>query len=149
MHIKLVSPQAAWLSIFFVGKSVMLHLLEGPELRTRYWEDRKEKKAQRRDLNPRLFYYEACALLLCYNRCPAKCKVVSTASMIVFTDVLNGLNLAFILPTWFLAQAGYLGIWTRVNEATRKLFCTLSTSRLVFTLKGWPRRGSSVSRASF
>ena len=33
---KLALPQAAWLSIFFVGKSVVLHLLEGPELRTHY-----------------------------------------------------------------------------------------------------------------
>ena len=46
MLIKLTSPQAGWLSIFFEGKSVVLHLLEGPELRTRYWEDRKEKKVQ-------------------------------------------------------------------------------------------------------
>ena len=39
-------PKAAQLSIFFVGKLVVLHLLEGPELRTHYWEDREEKKAQ-------------------------------------------------------------------------------------------------------
>ena len=36
MHIKLASPQAARLSIFFVGKSVVLHLHEGPELRMHY-----------------------------------------------------------------------------------------------------------------
>ena len=36
LHIKLAWPQAAWLSIFFVGKSVVLHLLEGPELRMLY-----------------------------------------------------------------------------------------------------------------
>ena len=36
MRIKLASPRAARLSIFFVLKSVVLHLLEGPELRTNY-----------------------------------------------------------------------------------------------------------------
>ena len=36
MLIKLTSPQAGWLSIFFGRKTIMLHLLEGPELRTRY-----------------------------------------------------------------------------------------------------------------
>ena len=30
---------------FFVGKSVVLLLLEGPELRAHYWEDWEEKKA--------------------------------------------------------------------------------------------------------
>ena len=35
MRIKLALPQAAWLSIFFIGKSVVLHG-EGPELRTHY-----------------------------------------------------------------------------------------------------------------
>ena len=44
-HIKLASPQAAWLSIFFVRKPVMLHLFEGPELRTHYRDDREEKKS--------------------------------------------------------------------------------------------------------
>ena len=43
-HIKLALPQAAWLSLFFVGKSVVL-LFEGPELRTQYLKDRKERKA--------------------------------------------------------------------------------------------------------
>ena len=32
MRIKLASPQAVWLNIF-LGKSVVLHLYEGPELR--------------------------------------------------------------------------------------------------------------------
>ena len=32
--------------IFFVGKSVVLHLLERPDLRTHHWEDCVEKKAQ-------------------------------------------------------------------------------------------------------
>ena len=36
MHIKLALTQAAWLSIFFVGKSVVFHLLDGPELRTHF-----------------------------------------------------------------------------------------------------------------
>ena len=44
MHIMFASPQAACLRIFFVGKSVVLHLFEGPELRTHYREDREEKK---------------------------------------------------------------------------------------------------------
>ena len=43
--IRLASPQAAWLSIFFVGNSVVLHLFEGPELRMHYREDREEKKS--------------------------------------------------------------------------------------------------------
>ena len=43
--LKLTLPQASWLSIFFVGISVVLHLLEGLELRMHYWEDREEKKA--------------------------------------------------------------------------------------------------------
>ena len=34
MRIKLASPEAAQRSIFFVGKSVVLKLLEGPDLRT-------------------------------------------------------------------------------------------------------------------
>ena len=34
-YIKLASPEAAWLSIF-IGKSVVLHLHEGPELRMHY-----------------------------------------------------------------------------------------------------------------
>ena len=42
-HIKLDLPQAAWLSIFFVGKSVVFHLSEGPELRTHHPEDREKK----------------------------------------------------------------------------------------------------------
>ena len=47
MHIKLASPRAAQLSsIFKIGKSVKLHILEGLELRMHYWEDREEKKAQ-------------------------------------------------------------------------------------------------------
>ena len=57
---------------FFVGKAVVLHLLERPELRTHYWEDREEflkKPSTRLDLNPRPLCYEACALPLCYNRC--------------------------------------------------------------------------------
>ena len=29
--IKLASPQAAWLRIIFIGKSVVLHLREGPD----------------------------------------------------------------------------------------------------------------------
>ena len=41
MLIKLTSPQAGWLSIFFEGKSVVLHLLEGPELRMRYFVMRR------------------------------------------------------------------------------------------------------------
>ena len=41
-----VSTQAAWLSIFFVGKSAVLHLFEGRQLRTHYGEGREEKKAQ-------------------------------------------------------------------------------------------------------
>ena len=40
MHIKLASPQAAWVSIFFVGKSVVLRCW-----RTHYWEDREDKKS--------------------------------------------------------------------------------------------------------
>ena len=31
---------------FFVGKSVVFYLLEGPEWRLHYWEDREEEKAQ-------------------------------------------------------------------------------------------------------
>ena len=33
---KLALPQAGWLSIFFIGKSVVLHLCEGPESRSQY-----------------------------------------------------------------------------------------------------------------
>ena len=47
MLFKLALPQAAQLGLFFkIGKSVV-HLFEGPELRTHYWEDREENaKAQ-------------------------------------------------------------------------------------------------------
>ena len=42
-----VSPQAARLSKLFLSeKSAVLHLLEGPELKTRNWVAREEKKAQ-------------------------------------------------------------------------------------------------------
>ena len=44
--IKIASPQAARIRIFFIGKPVVWHLLEGSELRTHFWEDGKEKKAQ-------------------------------------------------------------------------------------------------------
>ena len=44
--IKLALPQAAQLSLVLIGKSVVLHLLEEPELMTHYWEDGEEKKAQ-------------------------------------------------------------------------------------------------------
>ena len=71
-QIKLSSPQAAWLSIIFVGKAIVLHLLDGPELRTHYWENRKERKkpSTQWDLNPCPLCYEACAQPLCYNHCP-------------------------------------------------------------------------------
>ena len=49
----------------------MLHLLEGPELRIDYWEDREEKKTSTwQDSNPQPVGYEACTLPLCYNRSP-------------------------------------------------------------------------------
>ena len=41
----IASPQAARLSIFFVGKSVLLYLLEEPELRMHYEEDREEERS--------------------------------------------------------------------------------------------------------
>ena len=41
VHIKLALSQAAWLRFFFEGKSVVLHLLEGPELRMRYFVMRR------------------------------------------------------------------------------------------------------------
>ena len=54
----------------FVGKSVVLNLFEGPDLRKHYWEKREEKKPHSwRDSNPRPLCYEACALPLCYNHC--------------------------------------------------------------------------------
>ena len=45
MHIKLALPEAVWLSIFFMAKSALLQLHEGPELRTHYRKDRAEIKA--------------------------------------------------------------------------------------------------------
>ena len=36
LRIKLALPQTARLSIFLIGKSVALHLREGPEIRTHY-----------------------------------------------------------------------------------------------------------------
>ena len=46
-NIKLNLSQAARLSIyFFIGKSVVLQLHEGPELRMDYWWDREEEKTQ-------------------------------------------------------------------------------------------------------
>ena len=55
LPIKLALPQAAWLSIFFVGKSVVLPVLEGPKLRTHFWEGREEKKAQHLGFEPTTF----------------------------------------------------------------------------------------------
>ena len=47
MLIKLALPQTAWLSIYFyIGKSVVLHLREGPELRMHFDWMEKRKKAQ-------------------------------------------------------------------------------------------------------
>ena len=43
VNIKLASPQATKLSLFFIEKYLVLHLLEGPELRVHH---RAEKKAQ-------------------------------------------------------------------------------------------------------
>ena len=63
MHIKIALPQVAWLRIFFKGKSVVLHLHEGPELRMLYWYDREEKKPAQPPLSRHV-------LLLCYNCCP-------------------------------------------------------------------------------
>ena len=55
----------------FIGKSVVLHLLEGPELRMHNWVDIEEKKPSTRwDSNSQSLCYEACTLPLCYNRCP-------------------------------------------------------------------------------
>ena len=42
LHLKLHS--LAYCYIFFIGKSVVLHPFEGPELRSYSWEDREEKK---------------------------------------------------------------------------------------------------------
>ena len=63
--------------VFFVRKSVVLHLLEGPELRTHHSEEREEKKpSTQQDLNPQPLCYKACALPLCYNRCPKRLVLV-------------------------------------------------------------------------
>ena len=43
VNIKRASPQATQLSLFFYGKILVLHLLQGPELRVHH---REEKKAQ-------------------------------------------------------------------------------------------------------
>ena len=71
--IKLASPQAARLSmyIFLIGKSVALHLHEGPDLRNTNdrIEKRRKKSSIQPDLNPRPLCHEACPLLLCCNRC--------------------------------------------------------------------------------
>ena len=71
--IRLASPPAAQLSIF-IRKSVVLHLHEGPDLgriANRIEEIRIKPSSTWRDLNPRLLCHEACALPLCYNRCPS------------------------------------------------------------------------------
>ena len=53
-----------------------VHFLEGPEIRMHYLEDREEKKSPAPSglLNSRPHCYEACALPLCYNRCPPRLK---------------------------------------------------------------------------
>ena len=61
-----------WVKHIFIGKSAVLHLLEGPELRTHYWWDREDNKkpSTQQDSNQRPLCYEACTLPLCYNHCP-------------------------------------------------------------------------------
>ena len=86
MHVKLASPQAAQPRLFFfLGKSVVLHLHEGPELRMHFWEDREgEKPSNRQDLKPQPLCYAACTLPLCCNSWPPSrlelfCKVLGTS----------------------------------------------------------------------
>ena len=84
MHIKLALPQGAWLSVFFIGKSEVLHLHQGPELRMYYWYDREAKKKAQHPagFEPMIswvFALLACALPQCHNCCPTysqPCKAV-------------------------------------------------------------------------
>ena len=81
------------------GKSVMLPLHEGPEMRMHNWWDREEKKSTWQDLNPWPLCHEACALLLCYN-CYPKHHLWSLSLMSVLQSLeLNG-NSFFLHQSW-------------------------------------------------
>ena len=67
-RIKLSLPQAARLHLFLIGKSVVLHLHEGPYQRNT--TDGIEKKPSTwQNSNPRRLSPKAQALPLCYNCC--------------------------------------------------------------------------------
>ena len=60
----------------FIGKSVVLHLCEGPELRRHYWQDRKEKKKAK---HPAEFEPTTSRVLLC-RRALYRCATTAAQS---------------------------------------------------------------------
>ena len=67
------------LKLSIVGKSELLHLLEGPEFSTHNWEDREEKKAQHPvGFKPTTSLLQGVCLMLCYNQCPRFCLRLKT-----------------------------------------------------------------------
>ena len=113
LHFKLALPQAAWLSMNFTGKSEVLHLYEGPDLRTHYWLDREEKKKAQhlegfKPTNSRVLLRRR--VLYRWATTPARVKVswgVSMCSDLICWEARPSLN--SVLSCWKLKNKMIVG----------------------------------------
>ena len=105
-HIKLASHQASTAKVISIGKSVVLHLLEGPELKKHYWDNREEEKASTgQHSNPHPLCYEAWALPLCYNRCPWKWRTWNCLGWVPSFELGTWKSISSDLTLWAVSRA--------------------------------------------
>ena len=95
------------LKLLFSGKSVVLHLpgdlIKDTLLieRDTKKKDKRKKPSTRQDLNPRPRWHEACALPLCYNRCPGR-NLFEGENFVANSLIMSSRFSIWILKSWYL-----------------------------------------------
>ena len=113
----------------------MLHLLEGPALRTHYWEDREEKKCStQRDSNPQPLCYEACALTLAKVSKPGIrdilweiCSSCNNSASYQFPNWMRSINFQFIITSYTK------NLFQMQNSLVSNSGCRFSSQHSLFT----------------